>query len=205
MPIQKITTGVIDGTATIANTAISGTITTSQLSGSITSDKITSVNANTITTGTLPSARLGSDVMVSGNMPAFSVYLSSNQTMSNNTDVIVPFDTKEFDTASCYDTSTYRFTPTIAGYYQFNMAVLGAGGATSVSYISFYKNGSAFKRGSQIPNNADGVIPASSALIYLNGSTDYVEGYFAQLSGVSRALTTGAGFCYFQGYLVRTA
>ena len=49
MPIQKITSGIIDGTTTFANTAISGTITASQ---------IAAVNASTVTTGTLPGARL---------------------------------------------------------------------------------------------------------------------------------------------------
>ena len=46
MPIQKITTGVIDS---IANTQISGTITASQ---------IATVNANTITSGTIPVAQV---------------------------------------------------------------------------------------------------------------------------------------------------
>jgi hypothetical protein len=68
MPIQKITTGVIDS---IANTQISGTITTSQLSGSITSDKITSVNANTITSGTIPVAQVPQ--LTTAKMPTGSV------------------------------------------------------------------------------------------------------------------------------------
>jgi hypothetical protein len=46
MPIQKITTGVIDS---IANTQISGTITASQ---------IAAVNANTITSGSIPLAQV---------------------------------------------------------------------------------------------------------------------------------------------------
>ena len=49
MPIQKITSGVIDGTTTFANTAISGTITASQ---------IATVNANTITSGSIPLAQI---------------------------------------------------------------------------------------------------------------------------------------------------
>ena len=66
MPIQKITSGVIDGTTTFANTAISGTITASQIAavnantitGTITASQIATVNASTVTTGTLPGARL---------------------------------------------------------------------------------------------------------------------------------------------------
>ena len=49
MPIQKITSGIIDGTTTFANTAISGTIIASQ---------IATVNANTITSGSIPLAQI---------------------------------------------------------------------------------------------------------------------------------------------------
>jgi hypothetical protein len=49
MPIQKITSGIIDGTTTFANTQISGTITASQ---------IATVNANTITSGSIPLAQI---------------------------------------------------------------------------------------------------------------------------------------------------
>ena len=59
MPIQKITTGVIES---IANTQISGTITASQ---------IATVNANTITSGTIPVAQVPQ--LTSAKMPAGSV------------------------------------------------------------------------------------------------------------------------------------
>jgi hypothetical protein len=62
MPIQKITTGVIDGTTTFANTAISGTITASQ---------IATVNANTITSGTIPLAQVPQ--LTTAKLPAGSV------------------------------------------------------------------------------------------------------------------------------------
>jgi len=62
MPIQKITTGVIDGTTTFANTQISGTITASQ---------IAAVNANTITSGTIPVAQIPQ--LTGAKMPTGSV------------------------------------------------------------------------------------------------------------------------------------
>jgi len=51
------------------------------------------------------------------NTPAFSAYLSSNQTISGSTLTTIAFDTENFDSDSCYNTSTYRFTPTEAGKY----------------------------------------------------------------------------------------
>jgi hypothetical protein len=68
MPIQFITPSII---SSVANTQVTGTITTNQLSGSITSDKITSVNANTITTGTIPVAQIPQ--LTRANMPTGSV------------------------------------------------------------------------------------------------------------------------------------
>ena len=38
--------------------------------------------------------------------PAFSAYRSTNQSLSGQTWTKVQFDTKEFDTASCYDNVT---------------------------------------------------------------------------------------------------
>ena len=67
------------------------------------------------TTLTLPAAT--GTVMVSGNMPAFSAYRSTSQSISNATWSKVQFQTEEFDTAGYYDNATnYRFTPLIAGY-----------------------------------------------------------------------------------------
>jgi hypothetical protein len=44
------------------------------------------------------------------NTPAFSARIGSNQTLSDNTDTKVNFDTEDFDTDSAYDTTNKRFT-----------------------------------------------------------------------------------------------
>src|SRR5210317_2137149 len=47
--------------------------------------------------------------------------LTAAQTLSHNVSTKVAFDSETFDTNSCYDNATnYRFTPTLAGYYQVN-------------------------------------------------------------------------------------
>jgi len=202
MPIQKITTGVIDS---IANTQISGNIVSSQITsvantqitGNIIASQIAAVNASTVTTGTLPSARLGSDVMVSGNMPAFSAYASTATSISGGVYTKVTQNVEEFDTNNNFASS--RFTPTVAGYYQVN-----AGSNTPASNYAnsaIFKNGSVYKSGT----NGSGAVNSScvSTLVYLNGSTDYVEFYF--INGSSVTLGTGAENCYFNGCLVRSA
>jgi hypothetical protein len=157
---------------------------------------------------TLPAAT--GDVMVSGNMPAFSAYQSAAQTISNNTQTKVQCNTEEFDTNSNYDNATnYRFTPTVAGYYQVSGEVcyLINAATSTLCDVSLWKNGSRFKQGTTFNNNTGGVErPTVSALIYFNGSTDYVEFYTYQNSGGSTNLNTSSGIDnYFQAVMVRSA
>jgi hypothetical protein len=140
----------------------------------------------------------------SGMGPAFSAYASSNQSIADNAFTKITFDTEEFDTANCFASS--RFTPNAAGYYQFNGAAnLTVTSTNGVSLVSFYKNGSEFKRGSQIPNTSNNVQPASSAFIYLNGSSDYVEFYAFHNNSGARNTANGQAQVYFQGFLARPA
>ena len=147
-------------------------------------------------TQTLPSA--SGTVMVSGNMPAFSAYPSSAQTLSSATFTKILYQTEEFDTNSNFASST--FTPTVAGYYQ----VVGAvnfGSATTCA-IRIYKNGSTFK---QVFNSVTSSVSTGcgTALIYMNGSTDYVE-IFAYL-GTGQALAADVTTTFFQATMTRAA
>jgi hypothetical protein len=156
-------------------------------------------------TQTLPAAT--GTVMVSGNMPAFSAYQSSAQTaLANATFTKVQFQTEDYDTNSNFDSTTnYRFTPTVAGYYQFNSGVafspvLAAGGAI----LSIYKNGSEFKRGI-VSATVTGIGSGSAVCsqMYMNGSTDYVEIYGYQNCGSTATIFTGTLYTWFNGSLVR--
>ena len=136
--------------------------------------------------------------------PAFSAYNASNQTLANGAFTKLIFPTEEFDTASCFDSTTnYRFTANVAGYYQFT-ACMNLNASSGVTLISFYKNGSEFKRASQIPFVGSSTVqPASTVLIHLNGSTDYVEVYGYHTAGGSLDTAAGQPFVYFQGFLAR--
>lgn len=115
--------------------------------------------------------------------PCFSAYLSAAQTITANTWTKVPLDIKEFDLTSAFNnTSTYRFLPSVAGYYQVNgQAYLSASGFV-FGTCGIYKNTSTqLKSGSY--TGVQGVSVAS-CLVYLNGSSDYLE-LFAYLSGTS--------------------
>lgn len=140
---------------------------------------------------------------VAGNGPAFSAYQSSAQTLASTTNTKIQFQTKEFDTNTNFDNATnYRFTPTVAGYYQINGGFQIASTATGGA-IAIYKNGGGFKSGAGNPNATTSNQWQVSALVYLNGSTDYIELYGYVTTG--QALVANAQFTYFQASMVRSA
>jgi hypothetical protein len=144
--------------------------------------------------------------------PAFSVYRTSNQTISNNTDTKVQFVTEEYDTANCFDSTTnHRFTPNVAGYYQLNFSVYGqsSNNDLTLNTAKIYKNGNSLPYGYSgqgsyiyIPSRSyvDGST-GGSVMLYLNGTTDYVELY----ARIVASGTIYVGSAYFQGFLVKAA
>lgn len=146
--------------------------------------------------------------MVSGNMPAFSAYASNNQSVTSATFTKVTLDVEEFDTNNNFASS--RFTPTVAGYYQISGSVqINVSSGFSVRGLaSIYKNGSEYKRGGyQWPNTGGSTSTYQvSSVVYLNGSTDYVELWGFNESANSPKFDGSSGSaCYFSGSLVRTA
>jgi hypothetical protein len=81
--------------------------------------------------------------MVSGNMPAFSAYQNSAQSIPNTTWTKVLFEVEEFDTNSNFASS--RFTPTVAGYYQLTSQFNIQGIASGRNMFVIYKNGSEYR------------------------------------------------------------
>ena len=139
--------------------------------------------------------------------PAFSaVRGTSNQTITAATYVKVQFNSEEFDTNNNYDSTTnYRFTPTVAGYYQVNLTIYSTTSLAANVYSYIYKNGSIFKYGSAYPTGSGGTAFSSvaSALIYMNGSTDYLEGYY--YASQTATVFADPSYSFFQASLVRTA
>lgn len=145
---------------------------------------------------------------VAGNGPAFSATQSASQTIPNATNTKIQFNTETFDTNSNYDTTNYRFTPTVAGYYQVNGNVQIQASSGSFMLLSLYKNGSPFGQLTYTANTAVANPTLSgSLLVYMNGSTDYIELYCTQNSGVGLTLygTSAGGSNQFSAFLARAA
>jgi len=141
----------------------------------------------------------------SGYGPAFSAYQSAGTTYGASTPTKVAFQVKEFDTNSAFDNTTnYRFQPTVSGYYQISGTVCG-NAASSYLVAALYKNGAVYKSGSSY--GTTGVTPNSSiaALVYLNGSTDYVELWVQAATGGTTSTGVGLSGTFFQGIFVRGA
>jgi hypothetical protein len=152
-------------------------------------------------TATMP-ARTGG-VMVDG--PAFSAYSSGTFNVANSTATKLPANTEVFDTNSNYDTINYRFTPTVAGYYQVSSCVASTGAYTAFTSLKIYKNGATYQQIGFTASVANYACPAGSALVYLNGSTDYIEMYVTQNSGSTQTFNASNELSFFSAVLVRGA
>ena len=177
------------------------------VSGSVTLDAPSAAGTTILTLPTQSGTVLTTASTFAGTGPAFSAFLSSNTSLTSATYTKVQCNTEEFDTNSNYDNATnYRFTPTVAGYYQVNGAIDIGTSSISAGIAVIYKNGSAFKfgvgfGGSNIFNfNRETV----SALVYLNGTTDYVELY-GYVIATTPIFYGGSSTTYFQAAMVRSA
>ena len=147
---------------------------------------IAAPNTNTDRTLTLPDGAGeiltdASDITSQAmNGPAFGAKMSATQTFSANTWTKLAFNQEDFDTDSCYDTSNYRFTPTVAGYYQVTACGRIYATATNPNGINLgvYKNGSeeAIAQSYVVSQQVQAGL-SMARLIYLNGTTDYIEAY----------------------------
>jgi hypothetical protein len=125
------------------------------------------------------------------NTPAFSVYRNGNQSISSSTWTKVEFNTVNFDTDSDYDNVTnYRFTPQVAGKYQFNININFDGTSVTFCAIRIYKNGSSAFTTFHINNTNTGIRGGGSVILEANGTTDYFEGY-AYLTASSPIIASG--------------
>jgi hypothetical protein len=138
---------------------------------------------------------------VAGTGPAFSAHPNANQNITANTYTKIALQVEEFDTANAFDSTTnYRFQPTVSGYYQVNAEVY-PNTTTSFNIAAIFKNGSIHK---SVQNTAASVGVLNSCLVYLNGSTDYIElyGYF---SGTTPQIFGSSVYTWFQASMVRAA
>lgn len=129
-----------------------------------------------------------------------------DQTLTTGTNTKLTFTTEDLDSNSFYDATNSKFLPTTAGYYQINCAVNWENmTATNTTRLMIYKNGAEFRR-IQLAGTAGTVWGHTliTALVYCNGSTDYIEMYGYQDSGANKVVFYSVGYNWFEGFFVRS-
>jgi len=165
----------------------------------------TFAQAPVLPAASIPQAALAAGV--AGNGPAFFAYSVTTTTLTASTDVKIILDTELFDTNLNYSTVNSRFTPTVAGYYQVNGSMTVNFWNSTILTCSIFKNGSAYSRGNTAyPQTVGGVRSVVSSLVYMNGTTDYIEMYGFNFNATSNNVVVAdqAG-TNFNAVLVRSA
>jgi len=135
------------------------------------------------------------------NTPAFEATIGSTQAVTLNGITKVQLNTESYDSDNCFDTSTYRFTPTTAGKYFIygQIYFYNTAGSNTVQRgdARIYKNGSVHRSQmsgvSDYPNSSFNEAAAgATAIIDFNGTTDYIE-LFVYAAGSSGTPTLSNG------------
>jgi hypothetical protein len=111
--------------------------------------------------------------------PAFFVWKSSSQNITTTAETTVIFNSAEFNVDNCYNTSTGRFQPKIAGYYHVVGHVQCLSSAqTGPLYSVIYFNGNQWTLGTG-PTTGYSTTQSGhtevSTILRFNGTTDYAE------------------------------
>lgn len=124
--------------------------------------------------------------------PAFSVHKNgTDQTVTQDIATKLSWSTEAFDTNTNF--ASDRFTPTVAGKY---LIVLSAQCVQAGQCVpSIYKNGALLAR-SQATNVNIGQTPQVTAIVDMNGSTDYIEAF---VTSAGSAVGGAADRTYFNG------
>lgn len=164
------------------------------------SGSVTGISAGGLPDGSVAQADLASGVASTG--PAFYAYTNATTSVNNNSFTKINLDTEIFDTNNNF--ATGRFTPTVAGYYQFNASITVPSAISAIMQLSIYKNGAEALRIGQ--SQSTWWTLCGSGMLYMNGTTDYVELYFYQLSGGAVSIgNLGSQMNYLSGFLARSA
>ena len=131
------------------------------------------------------------------NTPAFMASLTTDQSISHNTNTKIAFANEVIDTDNTYDPSTnYRFTPGVVGKYMIGLGgwIYSSGGDIKDYSLYLYKNGS------DITNTMYKNLNAFSertnldfhTIINVTSTSDYYEVYINQNSSGSNSVEFSA-------------
>ena len=184
-------------------------------------------NVVTPTDGSVTSAKLDTNIAISGNLdvgtirstngttaatidssgrilqpakPAFKATCAA-QTLANSTHVIMTATTSVFNVGGHYSTTSKTFTAPVAGIYYFYGTWFGSGSAGR-AMTSFYINGTRSSEHLTLMSNVNGGVPYPGSDTFQLSTGDEVQWYGYQESGGNVAINTNSNITHWGGYLV---
>ena len=165
-------------------------------------DGLTGVNK--VVDGSIVQADLSTNVVANG--PVFIAFKTNTiSVVGNNTVVVATGYTETYDPTNSFDSTTGRFQPTVAGYYQVNaVGQFGVSSRTAgvlACYVCMNSGNTVMFSSCQ---SSSGGFPTvgCTGIVYLNGTTDYITAGIGQNSG---STYTDVGIQHFYANLVRAA
>ncbi len=139
---------------------------------------------------------------VSGGVPAwgavgsFSGVWAGNatgiQTLSNNTETVLTFDSERFDTDNYHSTTTNTSRLTVpsgkAGYYLITANAAWNLNATGERYLGIRRNGTSIHYGPSVPGSSSIYVSSQLTAIWNLSVGDYIEFFGYQNSGGNLAV-----------------
>ena len=169
----------------------------------------TALNATNLGSGTVAIARGGTGAATLAaaglaNTTAFFVHKNAVQSISNTTWSLVSFQTETLDSDSDFNTTTFHFTPTTAGwYYLFAGIAWNTTSDISDTYIAINKNQNGGVGGtSAFVTNTHYNTLKTAVLLEANGTSDYFCVATYQNSGGSVDTNSDVTQNYFAGYKI---
>ena len=151
------------------------------------------------------------------NRPLVRLIAQSAQSLTDNTTTAITFgaSSEDVDTHGYHDTAsnTSRITPTIgvSAYWRITaLAWISSNTTTSDFFVGIYKNGSihTINRNKPDPGVSDAFSAQVTAIVLLNGTSDFVEMFINNddTGGAARNTATGAGTaCVLEAEFLRPA
>jgi frataxin-like iron-binding protein CyaY len=132
------------------------------------------------------------------NTPSFLAYKTgSAQTISDETDTKITFDTEDHDSDSAYSSDTFTVPSGEGGKYVINAGIYIDNSNPNKAHLKIYKNGAEYARATNSWYHASSV---NTTFIATLAATDYIEIYGWHNSGVDRNANQNYKYCYFGMY-----
>jgi hypothetical protein len=145
-------------------------------------------------TAALLNAQLYNGLTYVLNPPIFFGYQTVAQTLSSGITTPITLDSQFVDTYGGHSTTsnTSRYVGQVPGYYEVTGSVAFAANTTDMRSAAIFKNGAQSQGAGQevhaaVPTGSHSMILQCTTLVYLNGTTDYVEVWGFQSSGAGLA------------------